>query len=81
MSDDRSPNIELFTQQHCAPCHQVEAFLQGRGVAFTIHRVDQDPAALEVLAQQGYMVTPVVRIGESWIAGFNRKELERLLKR
>lgn len=80
MSEERGvSDIEVFTQQYCAPCRQVEAFLRERGFEFTTRRVDEDASALDVLISHGYMMTPVVRIGESWVAGFNRKELERLL--
>ncbi len=64
---------------HCAPCHQVAEFLRDHGIQFTTRSVDRDPAALEVIVAQGYMATPVVRIGTAWVVGFKRKELERLL--
>ena len=41
--------------------------------------VGEDPAVLDELTSQGYMSTPVTRIGEHWVAGFRRNELERLL--
>lgn len=81
MSGSESPDIELFTQQYCSECHEVAQFLQDRGVEFTTRSVDRDPEALELLIAKGYMSTPVVRIGDTWIAGFKRRELERLLGR
>lgn len=76
---DRLPEIVVYTQPHCAICREVARFLEDRGVAFTEHDVSQDPDALEEIASRGYMSTPVTRIGEHWIAGFKRKQFERLL--
>ena len=76
---DRLPEIVLYTQPHCASRKEVERFLEQRGVAFTVHDVSQDPDALEEIASRGYMSTPVTRIGDHWVAGFKRKQFERLL--
>ena len=53
--------------------------MRDRGVAFTVRNVDAEPAALEEISARGYMTTPVTRIGEHWIAGYKRRELERAL--
>lgn len=71
--------IVVYTQPHCASCKEVERFLEQRGVTFTVLDVSEDPQALEEIASRGYMSTPVTRIGDDWVAGFNRKQLERLL--
>jgi len=73
------PIVEVFTQPHCAPCRQVEAFLRDRGVSFTPRDVVLDPSALDRLVDRGFMSTPVTRIGEEWISGFDRRRLERAL--
>ncbi len=79
----RQPNagaVEVFTQAHCASCREVERYLESRGVVYTVRNVDAEPAALEEILARGYMTTPVTRIGEQWIAGYKRRELERALK-
>lgn len=73
------PEIVVYTQPHCASCREVEQFLEQRGVAFVARDVFADPVALEEIAARGFMSTPVTRIGDRWIAGFNQKELERLV--
>ena len=73
------PEVEVFTQRHCAACRQVERLLAERGVAFTARDVSEDMQALEELTGRGYMSTPVTRVGDQWVAGFNRRALERLL--
>lgn len=75
-----TPEIEVFTQAHCAGCREVERFLTERGVRYTLRDVGADPAALEEIVSRGYMSTPVTRVGDQWIAGFRKKELERLLR-
>jgi glutaredoxin-like protein NrdH len=74
-----APEIEVFTQAHCANCRRVERFLRERGVAFTVRDVGEDPEALEAITSRGYMSTPITRVGDRWVAGFNRRELERLI--
>lgn len=71
-----SPAIEVYTQPHCAPCEQVMGFLTERGVEFVKRDVLADPAALGEIADRGFMTTPVTRVGERWIPGLNRRELE-----
>ncbi len=72
--------IEVFTQSHCASCRQVEKFLRERGVDFAVRDVEAEPDALEEIAARGYMSTPVIRVGDQWIAGFQRAHLEKLLR-
>lgn len=74
-----APTVEVFTQPHCAACRQVEAFLGDSGVSFTPRDVVLDPSALDRLVDRGFMSTPVTRIREEWIPGFDRRRLERAL--
>ncbi len=76
---DERPEVEVFTQHHCASCRQAESFLRERGVKFTSRDVTADPEALDEIFQRGFMTTPVIRIGDTWIGGFKRTEIERLL--
>lgn len=71
--------VVVYTQPHCRGCSEVERFLEERGVAFTVRDVSTDDLALEEIASRGYMSTPVTRIGERWVHGFRRTELERAL--
>ena len=73
------PSVELFTQSHCAPCRQVEAYLRGRGIPFVQRDVVADPHALDLLAERGFMSTPVLRVGQQWIAGFDRRRFDLAL--
>lgn len=74
-----SPDVEVFTQRRCAGCRQVEEYLRKRGVAFTARDVVADGDALDEIFRRGFMTTPVIRIGDSWVGGFRRDEIEGLL--
>lgn len=75
---DLTFEVELFTQSHCAPCRQVEAFLQQHEVPYVRRDVTDDASALDELVGQGFMATPVLRVGDEWVVGFDRKALHRL---
>lgn len=79
MSEPPAPEVVVYTQPHCAGCRDVERFLELRGIRFTVRDVSAEAAALEEIVGRGYMSTPVIRIGDRWIAGFNRKALEAIL--
>ncbi|MGE3796001.1 MAG: glutaredoxin family protein [Dehalococcoidia bacterium] len=71
----RQVGAVIYTQPHCAPCKQVEQFLEEHAVPFVTRDVTKDPVALNELVERGFMATPVTNIGEQWIAGFQRDEL------
>jgi hypothetical protein len=50
-------------------------------VPFTLRNIAEDPSALEELLALGIRATPVIRVGEEVIVGFDRGKLERLLAR
>ncbi len=39
----------------------------------------RDEQAMEELSELGYMTTPVIKVGDEVVIGFNRKRLEELL--
>lgn len=74
-----SPTIVVYTQQHCSSCKQVEKFLEEEGFSFALRDVGEDASALDEIASRGYMSTPIIRVGDTWIAGFNKKKLKQAL--
>lgn len=84
MDADRAPHLAptaiVYTQPHCSACKQVMRFLDDRGVVVVSRDVVADASALAELEAEGYMTTPVTRIGERWIAGFKRGELDEALR-
>ena len=68
--------VVVYTQPNCGPCREVERYLDEAGVTFSERDVSRDADALAELIAQGFMSTPVTRIGDTWIAGYNRRQLE-----
>ncbi|GAB4331987.1 MAG: glutaredoxin family protein [Dehalococcoidia bacterium] len=77
--DMMAKRVIVYTQPHCASCQQVTDYLRERGVDYELKDVAGDGAALRELAALGFMTTPVTIVGETAIAGFQRKKLERVL--
>jgi glutaredoxin len=71
----------LYTQPGCRSCHRVETFLRAHGVVCTVKDVVADGNALAELTALGYLATPVTVIDSVVVAGFDRRKLERLLRR
>lgn len=79
-ASEAAPTAMVYTQPHCAACKQVMQYLDGRGVALVPRDVVADASALVELEAEGYLTTPVTRIGDRWIAGFKRGELDEALR-
>lgn len=74
-----SLDIVVYTQEHCASCKHLEKFLEEEGFSFTLLDIGEDANALQEIASRGYMSTPIIRVGDTWIAGFNKKKLKQAL--
>jgi glutaredoxin len=59
----------------------VKEFLSQKGIPYIERDVLKDQTAIEELAQLGYMTTPVIKIDDEIVVGFNRQRLEELLSR
>jgi glutaredoxin 3 len=60
-------------------CDKVKEFLSQRGVAYLERNVAEDEQALDELTALGYMTTPVVKIDNEVVIGFDHARLEALL--
>jgi glutaredoxin 3 len=57
----------------------VKEFLSQKGVPFVERDVLTDDSAMDELSQLGYMTTPVIKVDDQVVVGFDRKRLEELL--
>lgn len=73
------PDVIVYRQTSCRACHQVERFLQERGVPFTAKDIDVDAAALAEFLTLGYLTTPVTVVNGTPVPGFQPKRLAQLL--
>ena len=60
-------------------CDKVKEFLSQKGVSYVERNVADDQQALGELEALGYMTTPVVKIDDEIVVGFDRAQLEVLL--
>lgn len=60
-------------------CGKVKEFLSQKGIPYVDRDVSTDEQALQELADLGYMTTPVTKIDEDVVIGFDRQKLEALL--
>lgn len=64
--------VTVYSKAGCYPCKATLRDLDRRGIAHTVRKVDEDPAALEALRAEGFAATPVVVVEhkdgtrESW---------------
>jgi hypothetical protein len=54
-------------------------YLSHRGIPYTARNIREDAAALRDLIEAGFSSTPVIRIGDAMLAGFDPEELEKSL--
>lgn len=74
------PNVVLFTQPDCPPCHIVKLFLSERGVVFEERDISTDPAAVRDLTEKYHShSTPTLVIGDEVMIGFNPERLDEIL--
>ena len=57
----------------------MKEFLSQKGVRYVERDVLRDELAMEELSELGYMTTPVLKVGDEVVVGFNRQRLEELL--
>jgi len=57
----------------------VKGFLSENGIAYVERDVMEDAVALRELEELGVMTTPVVRVGDEVVVGFDRARLSALL--
>jgi glutaredoxin len=60
-------------------CERTKAWLSEQGIPYSERRVDQDPAAIAELLALGYQTTPVLKIGETVIVGFDSGKIAHAL--
>ncbi len=73
--------IQIYSTPSCPYCHLAKEFFQENNIAFEDFNVAADEKALEEMVNKsGQMGVPVIDIDGEIIVGFNRAEIERILK-
>lgn len=73
--------IQIYSTPSCSYCHLAKEFFQENNIAFEDFNVAADEKALEEMVNKsGQMGVPVIDIDGEIVVGFNRAEIERILK-
>ena len=60
-------------------CQSTKEFLSKHGIQFEDRNIAADPAALDALRQMHAMTTPVTKVGDAVIVGFDEEKLRKEL--
>jgi glutaredoxin-like YruB-family protein len=73
--------VKVYSTPRCHNCHEIKEFLRSRNVEFEeIDLASNKEARDMIIAKTGHIGAPIVRIGDEFIFGFDRKKMESLLK-
>ncbi len=70
---------EPLPQKTLLAAAQRLSYSSQKGVPYVERDVLRDERAMEELSELGYMTTPVIKVGDEVVVGFNRRRLEELL--
>ena len=72
----------IFSTSTCSWCRRAKRYFREQGVSFKEINVERDPAAARDLVKKtGQSGVPVIKIGSTWIVGFDKGRIERELAR
>ncbi len=60
-------------------CQSTKEFLSKNGIQFEDRNITADPTALDELRKMHVMTTPVTKVGDAVIVGFDEKKLREEL--
>ena len=74
------PKVTVYTQTDWLFCNYAKEFLSENNVPFIEKNITEDEAAFKELTEDlDIMTTPVFRINDETLVGFNQKKLRKLL--
>ncbi len=73
--------IKIYSTLNCPYCVMAKDFFKSRGLEYQDINVAEDQVAFqEMVKKSGQMGVPVIDIDGNIIVGFNRLEIEKLIK-
>ena len=73
--------ITIYSTRTCGFCHAAKQYLNGLGVKYDEIKVDEIPGGAEKLYEKsGQLGVPVIDFDDNIIIGFNRPQLDLLLR-
>ncbi len=78
----RLARVVLFSTSTCSWCRRAKRYLKEQRVPFKEVNVERDPdAAKDLVRKTGQTGVPVIKIGSSWIVGFDKERIDKELAR
>lgn len=72
--------IDIYTANDCDFCHEAKDYFNEKHLEFTEHNISLDKDAKKQLIKKGVMSVPFIVIDEHEMRGFNKEEIEALMK-
>jgi glutaredoxin 3 len=74
--------VLLFSTSTCSWCRRAKRYFKEQGVAVKEINLERDPdAARDIARKTGQTGVPVIKIGSSWIVGFDKERIDKELAR
>jgi glutaredoxin 3 len=74
--------VVLFSTSTCTWCLRAKRYFKEHRVPFKEINIERDAkAARDIVRKTGQTGVPVIKIGSSWIVGFDRERIEKELAR
>ncbi|WHS51371.1 glutaredoxin-like protein NrdH [Rothia sp. SD9660Na] len=70
--------VTVYTKPACVQCNMTYRALDKLGVQYNTVDITEDPAALELIKDMGYLQAPVVIAGEDHWSGFQPDKINAL---
>jgi glutaredoxin 3 len=72
----------LFSTSTCSWCRRAKRYFRERRIPFKEINIERDQqAARDIVRKTGQTGVPVIKIGNSWIVGFDKGRIEKELAR
>ena len=76
------PKVVLFSTPTCSWCRRAKRYFKEHRVPFKEINVERDQqAAHDIARKTGQTGVPVIKVGSSWIVGFDKGRIEKELAR
>ena len=74
--------VVLFSTPSCSWCRRAKRYFRENRVSFKEVNVEKDAdAARDIVRKTGQTGVPVIKVGNCWIAGFDKGKIEKELAR
>jgi glutaredoxin 3 len=72
--------VVMFSTSTCSWCRRAKRYFKEQRVPFKEVNIERDPqAARDIVRKTGQTGVPVIKIGSSWIVGFDKERVEKEL--